>query len=194
MKNTINILKIIVILLPVLAFLSYYNIRMEKERFKPHLYTLTGGKVLVTELTGDPDITLDTAGTTLYNVGRKLKLSPSYIAARHLAWNQRDTIPRENWVVHYSRMVPETATHITGLQDSANVKIYFDRREKTQIAQILHVGHYDDIPKSLSKLRQFIDKKGYRLSGFYEEVYLIFEHIESDPHKYETLLRYQIAK
>ncbi len=194
MKNTITFLKTIVILLPVMTFLIYYNMRMEKERFKPHINTLPGGKVLVTEVVGDPDITLDTAGTTLYNVGRKLKLSPSYIAARHLTWNQRDTIPRENWVVHYSRMVPETATSLANLQDTANVKIYFDRREKTKIAQILHVGHYDDIPKSLMELRQFIDNKGYRLSGFYEEVYLIFEHIESNPHKYETLLRYQIAK
>lgn len=194
MMKTAIFIKTIVLLLPVIAFIVYYNQRMEKERYEPHIYTMTGGKVLVTKITGDPDITMDTAGTTLYNARRKLKLSPSYITARHLAWNQRNIIPMEDWVIYYSRMVPETATSLEDMQDTANETIYFERREKTKIAEILHVGHYDDIPKSLVKLRLFIDKKGYRLSGFYEEVYLIFEHIESDPSNYETLLRYQITK
>ncbi|MGI9315796.1 MAG: hypothetical protein ACR2QW_00575, partial [bacterium] len=87
----------------------YYNLRMETQRFEPHIYTMTGGKVLVAEIKGDPHITMDTAGLTLFNAGRKLRLSPSYMSARHLAWNQRNTTPIQDWVVHYSRMVPETA-------------------------------------------------------------------------------------
>jgi len=62
------------------------------------------------------------------------------------------------------------------------------------IAEIRHLGRYENIPKSLVKLRQYISKAGYRVDGFYEEVYLVFESIEPDPALYETLLRYQVSK
>ncbi|NNK95726.1 MAG: hypothetical protein HKP41_15355 [Desulfobacterales bacterium] len=193
MKIIPNLLKSAVFLLPGIAFMIYYNVRMEAQRFEPHIYTMTAGKVLVAKIKGDPDITMDTAGVTLHNTSRKLKLSPSYMSARHLEWNQRDTKPKQHWEVYYSKMVPETATGLADIKDTANVRIFYERREKTKIAEILHVGRYENIPESLEKLRLFIDKEGYSLTGFYEEVYRVFEYIEQNPNKYETLLRYQVA-
>ena len=194
MKKTLTIVKSAVFLLPAIAFMTCYNLRMDKERYEPHIYTLTGGKVLVAQITGDPDITMDTAATTLYSAGRILKLSPSYMNARHPQWNQRDTTPEKEWVVHYSRMVPETATGLADIKDTADVKIYYERRETTEIAEILHIGRYEEIPDSLKKLRQYIEREEYKISGFYEEVYIIFEQIEPNPYEYETLLRYQVTK
>ena len=194
MKKTLPLVKTVVFLLPAILFIIYYNLRMNNERYEPHIYTLTGGRVLVAQITGDPEITMDTAATTLYSASRKLKLSPSYMSARHLHWNQRYTTPLEDWVVDYSKMVPETATGLADIKDTADVKIFYERREETEIAEILHVGLYETIPESLEKLRKFIDKEGYKLSGFYEEVYLVFEQIEPNPYEYETLLRYQVAK
>ena len=194
MKSPLPLVKTVVYLLPVILFLVFYNVRMNNERYAPHIYTLTGGRVLVAQITGDPDITRDTAGLTLYSASRKLKLSPSYMSARHLQWNQRDTTPTQEWVVQYSKMVPETATSLADIKDTADVKIFYERRETTKIAEILHVGRYEDIPDSLEKLRHFIDDEGYKLSGFYEEVYTVFEQIEPNPYEYETLLRYQVVK
>ena len=194
MKKILPLVKTVVFLLPVIAFTTYYNLRMEKERYEPYIYTLTGGRVLVAQIKGDPDITMDTAETTLYSASRKLKLSPSYMSARHLQWNQRYTTPVQEWVVHYSKMVPETATGLADIKDTADVKIFYERREKTEIAEILHLGRYQEIPDSLAKLRQFIDNKGYEVSGFYEEVYIVFEHIEPNPYEYETLLRYEVTR
>jgi hypothetical protein len=194
MKNILIFLITVGFLLPVIAFITYYNLRMDKERYEPHIYTLTAGRVLVAQIKGDPDITMDTAGTTLYSASRQLKLSPSYMSARHLEWNQRYTAPLQDWVVHYSKMVPETATNLADIKDTADVKIFYERREKTEIAEILHIGRYEEIPDSLAELRQFIEKEGYELSGFYEEVYIVFEQIEPNPYKYETLLRYEVAK
>ena len=194
MKKTLPLVKTAVFLLPAILFIIYYNLRMNNERYEPHIYTLTGGRVLVAQITGDPEITMDTAATTLYSASRKLKLSPSYMSARHLHWNQRYTTPLPDWVVDYSKMVPETATGLADIKDTADVKIFYERREETEIAEILHVGRYETIPESLAKLRKFVDKEGYKLSGFYEEVYLVFEQIEPNPYEYETLLRYQVAK
>ncbi|MGI9537791.1 MAG: hypothetical protein ACR2PB_12030 [Desulfocapsaceae bacterium] len=194
MKKILPLVKIVVLLLPAIVFIVYYNLRMSNERYEPHIYSLTGGRVLVAQITGDPEITRDTAGTTLYNASRKLKLSPSYMSARHLRWNQRYTSPIQDWIVHYSKMVPETATGLADIKDTADLKIFYERREKTEIAEILHLGRYEEIPDSLKKLRQFIDKEGYKLGGFYEEVYIIFEQIEPNPYEYETLLRYEVTK
>ena len=194
MKNVLTYLISGTFLLSAIVFVTYYNKRMEKERYTPHMYTLTGGKVLVARIAGDPDITMETAQTTLYSARRKLKLSPSYITARHLDWQQRETTSREEWVVYYSRMVPETATDLADIKDTAEVSIFYDRRESTRVAEILHLGRYEDIPKSLKKLRQFIGQEGYTLSGFYEEVYVVFTPLESVPDKFETILRYQVTQ
>ncbi len=194
MKILRILLKSVAVLLPGIAFMIYYNLRMEAQHFQPHIYTITGGKVLVARIKGDPDITIDTAGLTLYNASRKLKLSPSYMSARHLDWNQRKTTPMQHWDIYYSRIVPETAIGLADIKDTADVSIFYDRREKTEIAEILHVGRYDRIPESLEKLRLFVGQEGYSLTGFYEEVYRVFELIEPNPNKYETLLRYQVAR
>lgn len=193
MKKTRPLVKTAVFLLPAILFIIFYNLRMNNERYEPHIYTLTGGRVLVAQITGDPEITMDTAAITLYSASRKLKLSPSYMSARHLQWNQRDTTPPQDWVVDYSKMVPETATGLADIKDTADVKIFYERREETEIAEILHLGPYETIPESLEKLRQFIDKEGYKISGWYEEVYIVFEQIEPNPYDYETLLRYRVV-
>ncbi len=194
MKRLPLFVKSILVLLPVIVFLVSYNLRMEEQRLKPHIYTMRAGKELVAKIKGDPEITMDTAEITLYSAGRKLKLSPSYISGRHLDWKQRYTTPMKDWVVHYSIMVPETAIGLADIKDSTTVSIFYDRRKETQVGEILHLGRYEGIPKSLVQLRQFVERQGYRLSGYYEEVYLVFEHIEPDPDNYETLLRYQVSK
>jgi hypothetical protein len=194
MKNIPALIKGAALLLPGIAFMIVYNLRMEAQRYEPHIYSITGGKVLVAEITGDPEITRDTALVTLYSAGRKLKLSPAYMSARHPQWNQMNTKPRQDWTIYYSRVVPETATGLADIQDTAEVRIFYQRRDKTEIAEILHRGRYENIPESLVKLRRFIDSEGYTMSGFYEEVYLVFEQIEPNPGKYETLLRYQVSR
>ena len=124
MKKILTYVISIAFLLSAIVFITSYNKRIETKRYAPHIYTLTGGKVLVVKISGDPDFTLDTAQTTLYSARRKLKLSPSYITARHLDWQQRETTPRKQWVVYYSRRVPETATGLADIENTADVNIF----------------------------------------------------------------------
>ncbi len=48
----------------------------------------------------------------------------------------------QHWDIYYSRMVPETAIGLADIKDTADVSIFYDRREITEIAEILHVGRY----------------------------------------------------
>jgi hypothetical protein len=186
--------KFFAILIPAVLFAVVYDWRVEQQRYQPRIYTLTGGKVLVARITGDPVVTRDTAAVTLYSASRKLKLSPAYISGRHLDWHQRETKPAQEWEVDYARPVAETALGLADIKDSAEVKIFYQRRNETRIAEIRHMGRYENIPQSLEKLRRYVVEKGYQLSGFYEEVYVVFEAIESDSSQWETLLRYEVAK
>jgi len=185
---------ILSVFLFAVIFVTVYNWRIEQQRYEPRIYSLAPGKELIVEITGDPDITWDTVALTLYSAGRKLKLSPSYMSGRHPQWRQRENKSPEEWEIQYARPVPGTVAGLGDIRDSADVSIYFQRRDKMTIAEIRHPGRYENIPKSLVKLRQYISKAGYRVDGFYEEVYLVFESIEPDPALYETLLRYQVSK
>lgn len=75
----------------------------------------------------------------------------------------------------------ETAIVLADILDTVDVNIFYDRREKTEVTGILYICCYLEILESLEKLRQFIAKGRYKLSGYYEEVYLVFEYIESNP-------------
>ena len=179
--------------MPGIVFMTWYNLRMEARKYEPHIYTLNAQRVLVAKIVGDPDTTLDTGGVTLFSAGRKLKLSPSYMSGRHPRWNQRDRVPRKEWEVHYSRVVPETTVGFADIKNPAEKGIYYERRKMTEIAEVLHLGRYEEIPRTLVKLREFIKHQNYEITGFYEEVYLVFEKIEPNPGNYETLLRYEVT-
>jgi len=58
--------------------------------------------------------------------------------------------------------------------------------------EVLHRGPYDLIPAAIEVMLQSIDTRGYQATDLYEEVYLVFEKIERDPQKFETLLRVNI--
>ncbi|MFY0594135.1 GyrI-like domain-containing protein [Roseivirga sp.] len=58
-------------------------------------------------------------------------------------------------------------------------------------AQILHIGSYDNERETLNQLYQFIEREGFKISGYHHEIYL------SDPRKtseekLKTILRYAI--
>ena len=180
--------------LPLVGFMLYYNDQMDEKLFEPRIYKMPVGKVLVVRIQGDPDITMDTAGITLYSIGRILKLSPSYIIGRHEQWNQRELLPPKQWFIDYSRIVPETATDLIVIENTSTAPIYYERRDEVEVAEILHIGRYEEIPHSIEKLKEYIKQQGYQLNGFYEELYLVFEQIEPDPKEYETILRYQVEQ
>ena len=72
-------------------------------------------------------------------------------------------------------------------------KMQFGIISEGMCCQILHVGSYDDEPKSFEKMEEFCKRNGFeRVSNQHREIYL------SDPRKIassklKTVLRYQIA-
>ena len=68
--------------------------------------------------------------------------------------------------------------------------------EYGEVAQILHVGGYDEETADTEALKEFIRSQGYEITGLHEEEYLkgpgfLFA---GNPDKYLTLIRYPVKK
>ena len=62
------------------------------------------------------------------------------------------------------------------------------RVTKSYFIQILHVGPFEDEPKSLAKLKELIDSKGFKKNGEHHEIYLS-DFRKTKPEKFKTILR-----
>jgi hypothetical protein len=58
------------------------------------------------------------------------------------------------------------------------------------VAQILHLGPYDQETKTIERLHQFIMANGYEIAGPHEEEY----QSKPDAKVIKTLIRYQVKK
>lgn len=58
------------------------------------------------------------------------------------------------------------------------------------VAQILHLGGYDQEEESVARLMAFVAESGYRVSGVHEEEYLT----PPDAQPPKTIIRYQVTK
>ena len=72
-------------------------------------------------------------------------------------------------------------------------QIKVQRYETMQVAQILHLGPFDDEPASFARLDQLVASQNYhRVSKVHREIYLSDTRRVS-PAKLKTILRYQVA-
>jgi len=64
-----------------------------------------------------------------------------------------------------------------------------------ETAQILHIGPYEEEAPTVQILKEYIDKKGYEITGIHEEVYLRSPGTPfCKPENYYTVIRYPVTK
>ncbi|MGL1891593.1 MAG: GyrI-like domain-containing protein [Spirochaetaceae bacterium] len=65
--------------------------------------------------------------------------------------------------------------------------------EYGKVAEIVHFGSYESEVENITKLKEFIKKSGYEISGLHEEEYIVGPGlIYRSPKSYITIIRYQI--
>ncbi|PKH44525.1 hypothetical protein KKB3_01699 [Dehalococcoides mccartyi] len=84
--------------------------------------------------------------------------------------------------------VPENITSLPRKEPGTEVKL--ETWEYGTVAQILHLGSYDQEMESVERLHKFIAANGYEISGPHEEEY----QSKPDAKVLKTLIRYQIKK
>jgi hypothetical protein len=91
-------------------------------------------------------------------------------------------------------------THIIGLpipadtaslpQEVAGTEVKIETWEYGTVAQILHLGPYDQEQPTIERLHKFIEDSGYKISGMHEEEYLT----RPDSKVPKTIMRYEVRK
>jgi effector-binding domain-containing protein len=75
-------------------------------------------------------------------------------------------------------------------QKEPATEVKIETWEYGTVAQILHIGAYDQVKEAIDRLHQFITANGYEIAGPHEEEY----QSRPDAKVIKTLVRYQVKK
>ena len=98
------------------------------------------------------------------------------------------SVPKEEWTIITGIPVPENTTHLP--QKDPNINVKLETWEYGTVAQILHLGAYDQEAETVKRLQEFITESGFEIAGPHEEEY------QSRPNAkvIKTIIRYQVIK
>jgi len=97
-------------------------------------------------------------------------------------------VPKEEWTHIMALPVPEDTASLP--QKVPNIEVKMETWKYGTVAQILHLGPYDQEGPAIARLHQFIEDNGYEIAGAHEEEYLT----TPDANVPKTIIRYVVRK
>jgi len=97
-------------------------------------------------------------------------------------------VPKDEWAHIIGLPVPEDTTSL--LQKVPNIEVKIETWEYGTVAQMLHLGAYDQEYATVERLHKFIEENGYEIAGLHEEEYLT----SPDAKVIKTIIRYPVKK
>jgi len=165
----------------------------------PVLVEMGPQKVLLVEAKGNPNDVGKAAFGLLMKTYYKLEGVPKGGAdfqPPRARWPVGVEEDMNEWIGLYAMPVPEAVATLPEGASSDGLTVELATWEYGYVAQILHVGRYDQEPETVQTLMDFIEAEGYEVSGLHEEDYLkgpgfLFA---GNPDEYLTLIRYPVSK
>jgi effector-binding domain-containing protein len=96
--------------------------------------------------------------------------------------------PKGEWLIVAGIPIPGNTASLP--QKEPDTEVRLETWEYGTVAQILHLGPYDQETKTIERLQQFINDNGYEIAGPHEEEY----QSRPDAKVIKTLIRYQVKK
>ena len=165
----------------------------------PRIVAIPPQKVLLVRATGDPnEIGGDAFGLlmkTYFKLKGVPKSGPDFKPPR-ARWPVGEGIPKSEWEGLYAVPVPETVTSIPQVREGDGHTVELVEWDYGEVAEILHVGRYDEEPPTVERLEAFVMEEGYEISGMHEEEYLKGPGLlfGGTPDRYLTVIRYPVRK
>ena len=97
-------------------------------------------------------------------------------------------VPMEAWSIVTGIPIPEDTTSLP--QKVSEIEVKIETWEYGTVAQILHLGAYDQEQANIERLHKFIEDSGYQIAGVHEEEYLT----KPDAKVIKTIIRYPVRK
>ena len=145
-------------------------------------------KMLVVEMTGDPNETAGKAFTLLFSTF--FKMPGARMAPPRARWLNTLADSRNEWAGLYALPLPDSVDSLPGGVEGVKIDFW----EYGEVAEILHIGPYSEETPTIERLFAFISEQGYEIAGPHEEEYLRGPESGPDSSKYMTIIRYRVKK
>ncbi len=161
----------------------------------PQILEMASQKMAVVYGKGAPDKVFPELMPALYGSTYTLKFDlkkkglPTFkVSGLRARYPDAHLVPKDEWTHIMGLPVPEDTTSLP--QKVPNIEVKIEQWEYGTVAQILHLGPYDQEEPTVKRLHQFIEENGYQIAGVHEEEYLT----RPDAKVIKTIIRYPIKK
>jgi len=162
---------------------------------EPQILEMPPQKMAVVYGKGAPDKVFPELMPALYGSVYTLKFDlkkkglPTFkVSGLRARYPDAHLVPKEEWTHIIALPIPEDTTSLP--QKVPGVEVKVETWEYGTVAQILHLGAYEEEGPTVDRLHQFIKESGYEIAGVHEEEYLT----TPDAKVPKTLIRYVVRK
>lgn len=166
-----------------------------KSKADPQILEIAPQKMAVVTGKGNPEKVFTELMPALYGSAYTLRFDlkkkglPIFkVSGLRARYPDAHLVPKEEWTHIIGLPVPEDTTSLP--QKVADVEVKFETWDYGTVAQILHLGAYDQEQPTIERLHKFIEDSGYEIAGLHEEEYLT----RPDAKVPKTIIRYPIKK
>ena len=165
---------------------------------EPRIVERLPEKMLVVEAQGDPRTVGASAFGLLFQLYYRMPETPKGLgqSAPRARWPVSVDEPRSEWVGYYALPVPDSVKVVPEHTSQPGLHVSLAVWEYGQIAEILHIGPYDQEEPTVQRLREYATAHGYELAGEHEEEYVRGPTMSGpgNPDEYITILRYSVRR
>ncbi|GAH98200.1 unnamed protein product [marine sediment metagenome] len=162
---------------------------------EPQILEMPSQKMAVVYGKGAPDKVFSEVLPALYGSVYTLKFDlkkkglPTFkVSGLCARYPDAHLVPMEEWTHIIGLPIPEDTTSLP--QKVPGVEVKIETWEYGTVAQILHLGAYDQEQPTVERLQKFIEESGYQIAGVHEEEYLT----SPDAKVVKTVIRYAVRK
>ena len=161
----------------------------------PVILEMPSHKMAIVQGRGSPDRVFAQVFPALYGSVYTLKfdlkkrgLESFKVAAPCARYPNAHLHAKEEWLIIVGIPVPDDTASLP--QKEPGIEVKLETWEYGTVAQILHLGPYDQETETIKRLHEFITANGYEIVGPHEEEYLT----RPDAKVIKTLIRYQVSR
>ena len=161
----------------------------------PQIVDMPPQKMAVVYAKGAPDKVFAKVLPALYGSVYTLKfdlkkkgLTAFKVSGLRTRYPDAHLVPKEEWAEIVGLPIPGDTTSLH--QKVVGVEVIVDTWEYGAVAQILHLGPYDQEQATIERLHKFIEDSGYEIAGPHEEEYLTRPDVKVP----KTIIRYPVKK
>ena len=167
----------------------------QKSKKEPQILEMPPQKMAVVYGKGTPDKVFAELMPALYGSVYTLKFDlkkkglPTFkVSGLRARYPDAHLLPVEQWTHIIGLPIPEETTSLP--QKVPGVEVKLETWQYGTVAQILHLGSYDQEQPTIERLHKFIEENGYEIAGAHEEEYLT----TPDAKVPKTIIRYVVKK